>query len=106
MYWVTFTPNFFAGTMWPISCSAIEASRPNAKTRTPIRYSSDDGTTRAPLVSPLPDVGERPRPVAGPRLCPFDVHDGTWVPYESVLSRQPLAQDGPDRVRDLQKSDA
>jgi hypothetical protein len=35
MYWVTFTPNFLAGTMCPISCRAIEASRPKAKIRTP-----------------------------------------------------------------------
>ena len=31
MYWVTFTPNLLAGTMWPISCSAIETTRPIAK---------------------------------------------------------------------------
>ncbi len=35
MYWVTFTPNFLAGTMWPISCSAIDSSSPTAKTITP-----------------------------------------------------------------------
>ncbi len=39
MYCVTFTPNFFAGTMCPTSCSAIEASRPTAKISTPSAYS-------------------------------------------------------------------
>src|SRR3954449_2775930 len=44
MYWVTFTPNFLAGTMWPTSCSAMEASRPSAKTSTPTEYNSQAGT--------------------------------------------------------------
>ena len=36
-YWVTFTPNFFAGTMCPTSCSAIETTTPRKKSTIPKR---------------------------------------------------------------------
>ena len=38
MYWVTLTPNFLAGTMWPTSCSAIEMT--SATTSARIRSAS------------------------------------------------------------------
>ena len=34
-YWVTFTPNFFAGHMCPTSCSAMDAMTPRTKSTTP-----------------------------------------------------------------------
>ena len=35
MYWLTLTPNFLAGTRWPISCSAMDSATPMTTTRTP-----------------------------------------------------------------------
>ena len=74
MYWVTFTPNFLAGTMCPISCSAIEASRPNAKISTPSVYSTVRILPQPVRSSDRSDA--RPRPSVGL----FDVLDGTRVP--------------------------
>ena len=36
-YWVTFTPNFLAGTMCPTSCNAIDPTTPRKKSTTPSR---------------------------------------------------------------------
>src|SRR3954470_23578214 len=49
MYWVTLTPNFLAGTRWPISCSAMLSATPTTTTRTPRRKSTP------PLSHPFPD---------------------------------------------------
>ncbi len=35
MYWLTLKPNSFAGTRWPTSCSAIDASRTIANATMP-----------------------------------------------------------------------
>ena len=43
MYWVTLTPNRFAGTRWPTSCRAIEAARPTTTIRMPTTYINDVG---------------------------------------------------------------
>ena len=40
MYWVTLTPNFLAGTRWPISCSAMLSATPTTTTRTPRKNST------------------------------------------------------------------
>src|SRR6478735_1062593 len=50
MYWVTLTPNFFAGTRWPISCSAMLSATPTTTTRTPRKNST------CPLSHPLPVI--------------------------------------------------
>jgi hypothetical protein len=39
MYCGTFTPNFFAGAMWPSSCNAIDKSKPIAKIDIPSKVS-------------------------------------------------------------------
>src|SRR5579875_825877 len=80
MYWVTFTPNFLAGTMWPISCSAMEASRPRANTRTPTVYSNQAGIAGRLLSSPLVGTGgQLPGARPGPGVRLFNVLDGTRV---------------------------
>ena len=45
MYWPTLTPNFFAGTRCPISCSPIESARPITMMTTPRMKSSTVSTT-------------------------------------------------------------
>src|SRR6476620_6202043 len=96
MYWVTFTPNFLAGTMCPISCSAIDASRPTAKINTPSAYSM-----RPPSGSARPFGGA----CARPGICLFDVFDGTWVPGAGSVLAQPLTDHIGNGVHDLQESD-
>src|ERR671930_993540 len=99
MYWVTFTPNFLAGTMCPTSCSAIEASRPTAKIRTPRRYS----TSRPPFGASSGAPGQLASPAPGPRLCLFYVLDGTWVPGRAMAFAQPLVQYVGHGVHDLKE---
>src|SRR5690242_20470245 len=96
MYWVTFTPNFLAGTMCPISCSAIEASRPTAKISTPSAYSM-----RPPSPSTREFGGARTRP----SVCLFDVFDGTRVPDVGLVLAQPLTHHIGNGVHDLQETD-
>ena len=47
MYWPTRTPNRFAGTRWPISCSPIDSARPTTITTTPRMYSSTVSTAQS-----------------------------------------------------------
>ena len=35
MYWPTLTPNFFAGTRWPISWRPMDNARPTIRMTTP-----------------------------------------------------------------------
>src|SRR4029077_7084193 len=97
MYWVTLTPNFFAGTRRPTSCRPIYSSSPTAKMSTPRAYS----TAAHSSLGLLCDDGPRPR--ARPVLHIFDVFDGTWVPRGSVVIAQPVHQYVPNCVHDAQK---
>src|SRR5664279_1048812 len=95
MYCVTFTPNFLAGSMCPISCNAMESSRPTTKISTPIAYS----------MRPPYSGRQRQGTTACPGVRLFDVHDGTRVSHGLVVLTQPLVQDSAHGLDDAQEWD-
>src|SRR4051812_4833217 len=79
MYWVTFTPNFLAGTRWPISCRAMLSATPTTTTRTPRKNSTPSLSHPLPVIRPgssgrdgLPGGGAGP-PVGGEHVVEGEV---------------------------------
>ena len=88
---MTFTPNFLAGTMCPISCSAIERSNPNAKMRTPSAYNTAASFWSA-------SRGNHPGTLACPCLSGFDFFDGTRAAQVGLVTAAVPATDLDARV--------
>ena len=71
-YWVTLPPNAFAGTMWPSSCSPIEARIASTNSRAPAVHSTESTVLPASLVRRY----HLCRPPPGPLVRVDDVLDG------------------------------
>ena len=84
MYWVTLTPNFLAGTRWPISCSPIDRPTPRTTKSTPSTNSRHGHQRSAPSASRQRRSVDRPvcrpstvaGPVARPRVGAHHVLNG------------------------------